>query len=88
MSDDNHQRLLELLTAVGRGDDAGLVMSSELLADHLGWSSADVAATLRDAKAAMLVWGMRTGGTPQPHFDEIELTVQGSRYLRDTPPKV
>lgn len=57
-----------------------------MLVADLRWSSDLVATTLRDAKAAMLVWGLRTGGAPQPHFDEIELTVQGNRYLRDAPP--
>lgn len=71
-----------LLSAIRAGDERGAVMSSDALADDLGWSAADVAATLRDAKAGMLIWGLRTGGTPQPHFDDIELTVQGNRYLR------
>ena len=78
----------DLLSALLRGDERGEVMSSDRLAADLGWSPADVAATLRDAKAAMLIWGMRSGGTPQPHFDEIEVTVQGNRYLRDAPPTV
>ena len=61
-------------------------MSSEALADDLGWSPGDVAGTVRDAKAAMLIWGLGSGGQPQPRFDEIELTVQGNRYLREHPP--
>lgn len=80
MSDE--PRMRALLSAIRAGDERGAVMSSDALADDLGWSAADVAATLRDAKAGMLIWGLRTGGTPQPHFDDIELTVQGNRYLR------
>lgn len=83
MSDDPRRH--ELLAAIQRGDELGMVMSSELLAADLGWSPADVAAALQSARADMLVWGMRSGGTPQPHFDEIELTVQGARYLRNAP---
>lgn len=83
MPDD--RRIFELLTALHDGDESGVVMSSEVLAANLGWSPTDVAATLRDARADMLVWGLRGGGTPQPHFDEIELTVQGNRYLRNRP---
>jgi hypothetical protein len=75
-------RLRPLLAAIRAGDERGVVMSSDVLADDLGWSATDVAQALREAKAAMLVWGLRTGGSPQPHFDEIELTVQGNRYLR------
>lgn len=85
MSDE--RRLLELLGALRRGDQRGVVMSSESLAADLGWSAGDVADTVREAKAAMLIWGLGGGGKPQPRFDEIELTVQGNRYLRDTLPK-
>lgn len=80
MSDD--ARLRDLLSAIRDGDQRGVVMSSDVLADDLGWSAADVANVLRDAKAEMFIWGLRSGGSPQPHFEEIELTVQGNRYLR------
>lgn len=83
MSDD--PRLRALLSAIRDGDERGAVMSSESLAHDLGWSPADVAVMLSDAKAGMLVWGLRSGGNPQPHFDDIELTVQGNRYLRHHP---
>jgi hypothetical protein len=79
-------RMHDLLSALRRGDERGEIMSSDRLATHLGWSPAEVAATLREARAAMFVWGLRSGGAPQPHFDDIELTVQGNRYLRDAPP--
>lgn len=82
MSDD---RLHALLSAIRDGDERGVVVSSDGLATTLGWSPDDVAGMLRDAKAEMLVWGLRSGGTPQPHFEEIELTVQGSRLLRQGP---
>ena len=39
------------------------------------------AASLGEAKARLLIWGMRIGGTPAPRFDDIELTVQGRRLL-------
>jgi hypothetical protein len=80
------ERMHELLAALRRSDELGVVVSSDTLAADLGWSPSDVAATLRDAKADMLIWGLRAGGTPQPHFDEIELTVQGNRFLRNAPP--
>jgi hypothetical protein len=81
MSDE--RRLHELLGALRRGDERGVVMSSEALVADLGWSPVDVADTVREAKAMMLIWGLGGGGQPQPRFDEIELTVQGNRYLRD-----
>jgi hypothetical protein len=81
MSDE--RRLHELLGALRRGDERGVVMSSEALVADLGWSPVDVADTVREAKAMMLIWGFGGGGQPQPRFDEIELTVQGNRYLRD-----
>lgn len=84
MSDE--ERLHELLAAVHRGDESGVPVSNDLLVADLGWSSADVASTLSDAKADMLIWGLRTSGNPQPQFEEIELTVQGNRYLRRPPP--
>jgi len=80
MSDDHRMRAL--LSAIGRGDDCGTPMSNQLLVDDLGWTPRDVAAMLHDAKAEMLIWGLRTGGNPQPNFEEIELTVQGKRFLR------
>ena len=83
MSDE--PRLWALLSAIRDGDERGVVMSSEVLAGDLGWSPADVATVLRDARAEMFIWGLRSGGSPQPHFEEIELTVQGNRYLRTHP---
>jgi hypothetical protein len=30
-----------------------------------------------------LIWGIRVGGNPGPCFEDIELTVQGRRFLAD-----
>ena len=82
------RRMHELLSALRRGDSLGEIASSDRFATDLGRSPADVAATLRDAKAAIFIWGSRSGGTPHPHFHEIELTVHDNRNLRTAPPTV
>jgi hypothetical protein len=82
------RRMHDLLSALRRGDERGEIMSSDVLATDLGWNPAAVAATARDMKAAMFIWGARSGGTPQPHFDEIEVTVHGNRQLRAAPATV
>lgn len=88
MSDDadavsDDARLRDLLGAVRDGDESGTSMTNQLLVKQLGWPPADVAAMLSDAKDQLLIWGLKTGGTPQPHFEDIELTVQGRRFLRN-----
>jgi hypothetical protein len=39
------------------------------------------ASALAEARARLLIWGMRVGGTPAPRFEDLELTVQGRRLL-------
>ena len=74
--------LLRLLHAVQLGDDADALADNESLASVLGWPVAAVAACLREAKERSLVWGIRSGGTPAPWFTDLELTVQGRRFLK------
>jgi hypothetical protein len=40
-----------------------------------------VASILEDAKERSLIWGQRSGDKPGPWFKELELTVQGRRFL-------
>lgn len=77
--------MLELLAAIQDGDDRGRPMTNDLLIERLGWMPAEVAACLDDAKQRMLLWGIRTGGTPKPYFEDLELTVQGRRLLAAGP---
>jgi hypothetical protein len=77
------QRLRTLLAAIGDGDERGTLMTNQLLVKQLGWTPAEVATMLADAKESLLIWGLKTGGVPQPHYEELELTVQGSRFLRN-----
>ncbi len=74
-------RLIELLRAIRAGDEADEPMDNERLVARLGWSDDDVASSLAIAKERSLIWGMRTGGKPIPHFGELELTVQGRRFM-------
>ena len=41
----------------------------------------ETASSLEVAKERLLVWGIRVGGNPGPCFEDIELTVQGRRFL-------
>jgi hypothetical protein len=73
--------LAQLLRAVQAGDDADELADNESLAGSLQWSLGDVAACLREAKERSLIWGVRSGQQPGPWFVELELTVQGRRFL-------
>ena len=79
MSDDVD--LVALLGAIRDGDAADDPMDSDMLSARLGWSANDVALHLTSAKDRMLIWGSRSGGTPAPRFTDLELTVQGRRFM-------
>jgi hypothetical protein len=81
----DRDRILALLAAVRDGDDSGQPMSNRRLVDHLGWTAAEVAERLGEARADLLIWGLRCSGDPRPQFDELELTVQGRRLLDEQP---
>jgi hypothetical protein len=69
----------DLLTMLRAIDAASGPLDSSSVARRLGWTAATTASSLSDAKASMLVWGIRVGGTS---YEDIELTVQGRRLLR------
>jgi hypothetical protein len=81
-SDDD---LVQLLRAVQAGDDADVLADNESLACTLEWSLGDLAACLREAKDRSFIWGVRSGRQPGPWFSELELTVQGRRFLAGHP---
>ena len=56
-------------------------LDSKTLGRCLGWTAAQTADSLAAAKARLLIWGIRVGGNPGPCFEDIELTVQGRRFL-------
>jgi hypothetical protein len=76
MSDED---LLAMLRAIGGGGSDSL--DSRAVSRRLGWTDAMTASSLDEAKARLLVWGIRVGGTPGPRFEDIELTVQGRRRI-------
>ena len=75
----NHQ-LVALLRTIG-ASDASAELDSRSLQRSLGWTAAQTADSLAAAKARLLIWGIRVGGNPAPCFEDIELTVQGRRFL-------
>ena len=79
MADETHLALL--LAAVQQGDEDDSPVDNQGLADTLAWTLDDVAACLEDAKSRSFIWGSRSGQRPAPWYTELELTVQGRRFL-------
>jgi hypothetical protein len=73
--------MLALLRAIRDGDVADEPMDNEMLSARLGWTAKDVASHLMSAKDRMLIWGSRIGGTPAPRYADLEVTVQGRRFM-------
>jgi hypothetical protein len=76
---DDH--LVAMLRAIGDRDGVAGPLDNAGLGRCLGWTAARTAASLGAAKGRLLIWGIRVGGTPAPCFEDIELTVQGRRFL-------
>ena len=85
------RELLDLLRIVLAGDEANELANNSILAGKLGWDLEKVAACLQEAKERSLLWGQRNGDKPAPWFNDLEITVQGRRFIRTTdaaaPPK-
>lgn len=75
------QRLIAILQAIRTAEDADELADNASLSAALGLSLDDVAACLEGAKEQALIWGHRGGTKPGPWFSELEVTVQGKRYL-------
>jgi len=73
--------LRQLLKAVNEGDFADTPVDNQMLATALRLSLVDVAGHLQEAKARSLVWGIRSGRQPAPWYTDLEVTVQGRRFL-------
>ena len=58
-------------------------LDNRTLGRSLGWTAAQTAESLAAAKDRLLIWGIHVGGNPGPCFEDIELTVQGRRFLVD-----
>jgi hypothetical protein len=79
MCDD--EELVSMLRILHEADEACEPIDSQAVARRLGWADERTANLLADARAALLIWGVRVGGRP-PCFADLELTVQGRRRLR------
>jgi hypothetical protein len=81
------EELLALLRVIDSGAGGTSSLDNAAVARRLGWTAAVTAASLGEAKAGMLIWGIRVGGTPAPCFEDLELTVQGRRMLSAAAPE-
>lgn len=75
------ERLARVLAAIQAGDEADKLADNATLAKTLRWSLDDVAACLAEAKERKFIWGTRGGARPAPFYAELEVTVQGRRFL-------
>ena len=73
--------LSRLMKAVRDADFADAPVDNNMLAAALQLSLVDVAARLQEAKARSFVWGLSSGRQPGPWFTDLEVTVQGQRFL-------
>jgi hypothetical protein len=78
--------LSELLNAVNDGDFADTPVDNEMVAAALRLSLVAVAVRLQEAKARSLVWGIPSGRQPGPWYTDLEVTVQGQRFLASHQP--
>ncbi len=73
--------LASVLDAVQHGEDTDELLDNEGVAKALGVSLDVVALRLAEAKERSLFWGIRNGQRPAPWYTDLELTVQGRRFL-------
>jgi hypothetical protein len=77
----SEEELTRLLKAVKAGDLAGEPVDNEMLAAALKLPLVSIASCLQEAKERSFVWGVRSGRQPGPWYEELEVTVQGKRFL-------
>ena len=78
LADDLASALRALLAA----DERDTPLDNASLAAELGWDLARTSACLEAAKEQSMIWGQRGSQKPGPWFADIEVTMQGRRYLR------
>jgi hypothetical protein len=81
ISTSGEARLARVLAAIQAGDEADQLADNATLSKALRWSLEDVAACLAEAKERKFIWGARGGARPAPFYAELEVTVQGRRFL-------
>jgi hypothetical protein len=74
-------QLVAMLRTINDREAAAGQLDNRILGRCLGWTAVQTAESLAAAKDRRLIWGIRVGGHPGPCFEEIELTVQGRRFL-------
>jgi hypothetical protein len=77
----SEEEMTQLLRAVKDGDLAGAPVDNEMLAAVLNLPLVSIASCLQEAKERSFVWGVRSGRQPGPWYEELEVTVQGKRFL-------
>ena len=77
----SEEEMTQLLRAVKDGDLAGAPVDNEMLAAVLKLPLVSIASCLQEAKERSFVWGVRSGRQPGPWYEELEVTVQGKRFL-------
>jgi len=73
--------LTAVLLAVQQGDDSNSLLDNGALAEVCHLSLEVVAERLAVAKQRQLIWGWRSNQRPAPWYTDLELTVQGRRFL-------
>ncbi len=79
------EELAQLLHVVQSGDDTDALVDNTMLAATLQWPLTTVAACLQEAKSRSFIWGTRGGQQPGPWFTDLEVTIQGRRFLAGRP---
>jgi len=75
------QQLTAALRVLLAADDGDTPLDNQLLAAALGWDLEETATCLQALKDRSLIWGVRGSGKPGPWYSELEVTVQGRRFL-------
>jgi hypothetical protein len=70
-----------LLEAIRDADFADAPADNDMQAAALNIPLTSVALVVQEAKARSLIWGSRSGRQPAPWYTDLELTVQGRRFL-------
>jgi hypothetical protein len=79
---EDEAQLMLALGALLAADDAGAPLDNESLAKTLGWDLARTGSCLLTAKARAFIWASRSGSAQAAWFSDIEVTMQGRRFLR------
>jgi hypothetical protein len=81
----SNEDLAAVLHAIQHGDESDTLLDNAGVARVLGLSLEVVAERLAAGKEMSLVWGIRNGQRPAPWYTDLELTVQGRRFLAANP---